>query len=118
MQGNINKIQDISRTFSDNRKLGFNPPPYRKENNSFPANKNFNKTGTKPNVPTPNANRSTANGGSNVSPMQIKCWKCQGPHYAQDCKNNTNGVLHNSQEEPRVEDIAGTPRIYAALDGR
>ena len=26
--------------------------------------------------------------------------------------------MHNLQEEPIVEDIAGTPRIYVALDGR
>ena len=26
--------------------------------------------------------------------------------------------MHNLQEEPMVEDIDGTPRIYAALDGR
>ena len=29
-QENINKSRDRSRTFSDNRKLGFNPPPYKK----------------------------------------------------------------------------------------
>ena len=40
------------------------------------------------------------------------------PHYAWYCKNKTNGVLHNLQEEPTVEDIVGTPQIYAALDGR
>ena len=27
-----------------------------------------------------------------------------------------NGFLHNLQEEPTVEDIAATPRIYVALD--
>ena len=26
--------------------------------------------------------------------------------------------MHNLQEEPTIEDIAGTPRIYAVLDGR
>ena len=26
--------------------------------------------------------------------------------------------MHNLQEEPTIEDIGGTPRIYAALDGR
>ena len=30
----------------------------------------------------------------------------------------TNGVLHNLQEYPMVEDIARTQGIYAALDGR
>ena len=54
----------------------------------------------------------------NVFPLQIKCWKLQGPHYAIDCKNKTNVFLCNLQEEPTVEDIASTPRIYAALDGQ
>ena len=26
--------------------------------------------------------------------------------------------MHNLQEEPTIEDIAGTPQIYVALDGR
>ena len=26
--------------------------------------------------------------------------------------------MHNLQEEPMVEDIVGTPQIYASLDGR
>ena len=30
----------------------------------------------------------------------------------------TNGVLHNLQEEPMIEDLAGTLWIYAALDGQ
>ena len=63
-------------------------------------------------------NRPTANGGANVSLLQIKCWKFQGPHYSIDCTNKTNGVLHNLQEYPTVEDMASMPRIYAALDGR
>ena len=56
--------------------------------------------------------------GSQCFPLQIKCSKLQGPHYSQDCKNKTNGVLHNLQEEPTIEEIAGTLWIYAALDGR
>ena len=40
---NINRSRDRSRTFSDNHKLGFNPPPYRKENNIFPTDRKFNK---------------------------------------------------------------------------
>ena len=41
------------------------------------------------------------------------------PHYfRQYCKNKTSGILHNLQEEPNLKDIARTPQIYAALDGR
>ena len=69
---NINQKRDKSKNFCDNRKPGFNPPPYRKHNNNFPANKNFNESDTKPYVPAPNANKLAANGGANVSPLKIK----------------------------------------------
>ena len=116
-QENINRSRDRSMTFSNNRKLGFNPPPYRKQNKSFPVNKEFNKIDANPNVPAPNTNKLVANGGTNVSPLPIKCWKFQGPHYARNCKNKANGVVHNLQEDPTVEDIARRPRIYTYLDG-
>ena len=80
-------------------------------------NKNFNKTSLKPYVPAPNGNNQVAI-GAKATPLAIKCRKCNRSHYAQDCKNKNNGVLHNLQEEPTIEDIVGTPRIYAALDGR
>ena len=79
-------------------------------------NKNFNKPGTKPYVPAPNGNKQVAR-GANAIPLAIKCWKCNELHYAQECKNKNNGVLHNLQEEPIIEDIVGTQRIYAALYG-
>ena len=113
MNQNIYKYKN----FFDNYKLGFNPHPYKKHNNSFPTNKKFNKTGTKTCVPAANGKNPVAS-GANATLLQIKCWKCTGPHYAQDCKNKTGGVLHNLQEEPTKEEIAGTPWIYAALDGR
>ena len=70
----------------------------------------------KPYAPGPNVNKSVAS-GANATSLQFKCWKCSRPHYARDCKNKINGVLHNLQEEPTIEDIVGTPWIYAALDG-
>ena len=82
---------------------------YMKQNNSFPANKNFKKSGTKPYVPAPNVIKAVETGGANATLVQIKCWKWSGPHYARYCKNKTNEVLHSLQEEPTVEDIAGTP---------
>ena len=59
---NMNINRDKSKNFSDNCKLGFKPPPYRKQSNNFPANENFNKSGTKPYVPAPNANKPEAAG--------------------------------------------------------
>ena len=46
----MKKNRDKSEKLSDNHKPGFNPHPYRKENNSFPGNKNFNKLRMKPYV--------------------------------------------------------------------
>ena len=42
-QENINRNRDRSRTFSENQKPSSNPHPYRKQNNSFPPNRNFHK---------------------------------------------------------------------------
>ena len=69
----MNRNKDRSKNFSDNHKLGFNPPPYKKQNNNFPANKNFNKSGMKPYVPAPNANKPVAARGANATLIQMKC---------------------------------------------
>ena len=115
-QENLNQNWYKYKNFSDNCKPRCNPQPYRKKNNNFQVNKNFNKPGTKNYVLAANVNRPIAS-GANDTPLQIKCQKCGGPHYAKDFKNKKDGVLHNLKEEPNVEDIAGTPQIYAALDG-
>ena len=65
---NMNRNRDKYKNFSDNCKLGFKPPPYKKHNNSFPANKNFNKLGTKPYVPAPNVNKLVEAGGRRFYP--------------------------------------------------
>ena len=70
----------------------------------------------KPYVPSPNGNKQVAS-EANPTPLAIKWWKCNGSHYAREYKNKNIGVLHSLQEEPTVEDIVGTLRIYAALDG-
>ena len=112
-----NQNKEKYRDFSDNRKRGSNPQPYRKKNNIFQVNKNFNKTGTKPCVRAPNGNKQVSS-GANATPLAIKCWKCNGMHYAQDCKNKNSGFLYNLQEEPTIENIAGTLQIYETSDGR
>ena len=71
----------------------------------------------KPYVPASNVNKPIAS-GSNSTPLQTKCWICSGLHYAQYYKNKIDGVFHNLHEEPSAEDIGGTSRIYASLDGR
>ena len=47
-QENENQNREKYRNVSDNRKPGSNPQPYRKQNNIFQANWNFNKPGIKP----------------------------------------------------------------------
>jgi len=64
----------------------------------------------KPYVLAPNGNKQVAS-GANATPLAIKCCNFNDPHYARNCKNKNNGVLHNLQEELIIEDIAGTPRI-------
>ena len=51
----------------------------------------------------------------------IKCWDCNGPHYASVCPNKKKTVnnIHTIQEEMIVGDLARTmPRINAALENR
>ena len=70
-------------------------------------NMNFNKLGTKPYVPDTNINKLVAS-GANATPLQIKCWKCSGTHYARDYKKKTGGILHKLQEEPTIKGIDRT----------
>ena len=72
-QENMKINRDKSKNFSNNCKLVFNPPPYRKQNNNFPVKNNFKKLGTKPYVPAPNVNKPVVAGGANATPLQIKC---------------------------------------------
>ena len=49
----------------------------------------------------------------------IKCYECNGPHYASACPNRNNSIsnIHTIQEEMTVGDLARTmPRINAALE--
>ena len=86
-----------------------------KQNNSFPPNINFNKLGARPKLVAPNANILAENVGANTSLLQDSYWKCKGGHYTKYCPNKTHGVVPNLSEDPIVEYMASTPRIYEEL---
>ena len=51
----------------------------------------------------------------------IKCWECNGPHYAPVYPNQkkTGNNIHTIQEEMTIGDLARTmPRINAALENQ
>ena len=58
---------------------------------------------------------------NNEQREHVKCWECQGPHYAKHSSNrrrNFNNV-HTIQEEKTVGDIENEmPRINVALENQ
>ena len=51
----------------------------------------------------------------------IKCWECNGPHYASVCPKHKNIVsnIHTIQEEMTVGELArAMPRINTTLENR
>ena len=56
---------------------------------------------------------------NNEQKEPIKCWECQGPHYAKYCpkwKGNFSNI-HTIQEEKIVGDVENEmPRINASLE--
>ena len=51
----------------------------------------------------------------------VKCWECQGPHYAKYCLNQKGKInnIHTIQEEETVGDVENEMhRINAALENR
>ena len=112
----------------EQRKKGFVPNRNFKNNNirNFP-NKNFqwNKSNSQIN-PKGQRNKESVNNHSNYTKNferkePIKCWECNGPHYASVFPNQKKTVsnIHTIQEEMDVGDPARTmPRINAALENR
>ena len=84
---------------------------------------NKSNSETNPNGPR---NKESVNNHSNYTKSferkePIKCWECNGPHYASSCPNRKNNVsnIHTIQEEMIVGDLAKTmPRINAALENK
>ena len=113
----------------EQKKKDFVPNRNSKNNKAinYPNNKKFQ--GNKNNTPS-NQNNSKgkefANNHGNFTKNferkePIKCWECNGPHYASVCPNRKNIVIniHTIQEEMTVGELVRTmPRINAALENR
>ena len=113
-----NKFEQKKKKFVPNRNY--------KNNNTrnFPS-KNFH--GNKSNLQTNQNNQKNkeyANNHSNYTKNferkePIKCWECNGPHYASVCPNwkKTVSNMHTIQEEMIVADLARKmPRINTTLE--
>ena len=113
----------------EQKKKDFVPNINSKNNKArnYPNNKNFQ--GNKNNYPNNHNNSKgkeiTNNHGNYTKNFErkepMKCWECNGPHYASVCPNRKNIVsnIHTIQEEVTVRELAGTmPRINIALENR
>ena len=110
------------------KKKEFVPNRNSKNNNTrnFPS-KNFqgNKSNSQTN-PNNQRNKESANNHSNCTKnfeqkKPIKCWECNGPHYASIFPNRKKTIsnIHTIQEEMNVGDLAEKmARINVALENR
>ena len=112
-----------------NQKKKYFVPNRNSKNNkakNFP-NKNF--PGNKNNSPSNQNNskgKEIANNHGNYTKKfeckePIKCWECNGPHYASVYPNRKKNVsnIHTIQEEMTIGELARTmPRINATLENR
>ena len=94
---------------------------------NYPNNNNFqgNKNNSSNNQNNSKGKEFANNHGNYTKNFErkepIKCWECNGPHYASVCPNlkKTVSNIHTIQEEMTVGELARTiPRINAALENR
>ena len=104
----------------DQKKKEFVPNRNSKNNKAINfANKNFqeNKNNSPSNQNNPKGKESANNHGNYTMKFErkepIKCWECNGPHYASVYPNwkKTISNIHTIQEEMIVGDLALCPEL-------
>ena len=94
---------------------------------NYSNNKNFqgNKNSTPNNQNNFKGKETTNNHGNFTKNFErkepVKCWECNGPHYASICPNRKKTVsnIHTIQEEMTIGELARSmPRINATLENR
>ena len=112
----------------EQKKKGFVPNRNFKNNNTQKfSNKNFqeNKSNSQIN-PNSQRNKESVNNYNNYAKSferkePVKCWECNGPHYASVCPNRKNTVsnIHTIQEDMTVADLErAMPKLNAVLENR
>ena len=115
-----NNFEHKKKGFTPNRNFG-NNNSHNVPNKKFHGNKNNSQQN-----PTGPRNKEFLNNHSNYVKNNehkeaIKCWECEGPHYASVCPNRKKigNNIHTVQKEMTVGDVVrGMPRINAALENR
>ena len=118
---NNNQSKFKKKDFVPNRNFKNNKAKNYSNNKNFQGNRN-----STPNNQNNFKGKETANNHGNFTKSferkeLVKCWECNGPHYASVCPNRKKTVsnIHIVQEEMTVGELARSmPRINATLENQ
>ena len=121
-QKNSNQPEFKKKEFVPQKNFRNNKNRNQSNGNNFQGNRNGvpNNSNNSNNFKGKEASNNHGNFTKNFERKEpVKCWKCNGPHYASVCPNrkNPNINIHTVQDEMIVGDFARTmPRIKVALE--
>ena len=115
---NNNQFEQKKKDFVPNRNFKNNKAKNYSNNKNFQGNRN-----NTPNNQNNSKGKETTNNHGNFTnnfecKEPVKCWECNGPHYALVCPNwkNTVSNIHTIHEEMTVEELGRSiPRINATF---